>query len=239
MRWNLDGWPAVGVARDGNECGEPVLSHRKPALRVPRRRAWALPMSDKFTRATLGPQWQWEGALAQEAHSFGSARTGLRLHALPARDLWNASHVLTQRVVGPRSTVTSRLSLVSEIAGTRAGLIVMGRDYAWIGLRRTADGIRVTRGTCRRADVGPVVEEEEIGPRAPAGRACFRVEMAEHVPWSFSYSLDAGATWHLLGIPFTARAGIWVGARVGLFALANEGSSDAGHANVAWWRVTS
>jgi hypothetical protein len=40
-----------------------------------------------------------------------------------------------------------------------------------------------------------------------------------------------------LGPPFVAAPGRWVGAKVGLFAVAAPGDPTAGHADVAWFRV--
>ena len=54
----------------------------------------------------------------------------------------------------------------------------------------------------------------------------------------FSYSLD-GKVFVPLGGPFGATPGHWVGAKLGLFALAPPGAARAGHVDSDWFRVSS
>ena len=65
----------------------------------------------------------------------------MRLHSLPAPDFWTARNTLTQRAVGPRSSATTLLDAGGMRAGDVAGLALLNRPYAWIGVRRTADGL--------------------------------------------------------------------------------------------------
>lgn len=238
MRWNADDWPVIGAAAAGAICGEPVLQHPKPYVSRKNSIPTTLPASDEFAGTRLQPQWQWEGSVRENAYTLAPDSGGLQLFVGHAPDLWSAANVLTQRVLGPRSVMTTELQLETLTAGARAGLVVMGRDYAWIALRRTSDGIRIVRGVCHHADKGDALEVEGIGPACPGESAQFRVEIAENTPWIFSYSLDGGENWTVLGEPFNARPGIWVGARVGLFAVAAE-TAPSGHALVNWWRVTA
>ncbi len=239
MEWRADGWPVMGAAAGTALCGEPVMQWPKPATgggaEVP---VEALPSSDAFDAATLGHQWEWEGGHRESWYSLSEAPGALRLFAQEAPNLWEAANVLTQRALGPRSTVTTELHFAPAAEGERAGLVVMGRDYTWIGLRRTAEGIRLVRGTCIGADAGNREEAELLGPFVADGRVQLRVLVEEGAPWTLSYSVDRGGTWAELGEPFAAREGIWVGARLGPFALAPDGAVAAGHVDIPWWRVT-
>ena len=238
MRWRADGWPVIGAADAGAVCGEPVLRNEKPRT-ASAGPSLAFPTGDEFDGPALGVQWQWEARHDERWYSLSAAPGALRLFARPAANLWDASNVLTQRALGPRSTVTTELVFAPAAEGERAGLVVMGRDYTWIGLRRDADGVRVVRGTCIGADTGNRQEAEVLGPLVAAGRVQLRVDVAEGAPWTIAFSLDSGRTWTPLGEPFAAREGIWVGARLGLFAVTPTGASAAGHADFPWWRVTS
>lgn len=57
MKWVND-WPVIGIDKDGDGCGDPVLVHTKPnvgktyPIRTPQE-------SDEFDGYTLSPQWQW------------------------------------------------------------------------------------------------------------------------------------------------------------------------------------
>jgi hypothetical protein len=52
----------------------------------------------------------------------------------------------------------------------------------------------------------------------------------------FSFSTD-GAKFTSLGVPFKAREGRWIGAKVGMFFIRNGKFNDAGSADVDWFRV--
>jgi len=235
MRWREDGWPVMGVDADNDGKGEPVLAHAKPDTGSPAQPIVALPAGDEFDNSTLGLQWQWEGSRRDDWFSLSAAPGSLRLMARPAANLWVAPHVLTQRVLGPTSVVTTS---VASHGAARAGLVVMGRDYTSLELVSRDGAVRVVRRSCVDADEGNREETEVAGPLAPDGRAHFRVRIAEGESWVFSYSLDDGVTWVDLGAPFAARKGIWVGARVGVFALAAADVPARGHADVDFFRVT-
>jgi hypothetical protein len=66
--------------------------------------------------------------------------------------------------------------------------------------------------------------------------AHLRVTVADGAVCRFWYSAD-GARWEPVGEPFTAREGRWIGARVGVFALAPAGSSDGGSADFNFFRA--
>jgi hypothetical protein len=55
---------------------------------------------------------------------------------------------------------------------------------------------------------------------------------------SFSYSVD-GKSFHAVGKTFTAREGVWVGAKLGLFSMATPASTKSGHTDVDWFRIES
>ena len=65
----------------------------------------------------------------------------LRLHALAAVDLWHARNTLTQRAIGPRSSVTAILDASALKPGDVAGLALFNRPYAWLGVERGDDGL--------------------------------------------------------------------------------------------------
>ena len=61
MRW-IDDWPVIGIDDDGDGCGDPVLTYKKP--NVGKEYPICTPQeSDEFDGMTLGLQWQWQGQL--------------------------------------------------------------------------------------------------------------------------------------------------------------------------------
>ena len=59
MEWTDEDWPVIGIDRDGDGVGEPVMKHRKPELRS--SGVFQPAESDRFDNLKLGLQWQWTG----------------------------------------------------------------------------------------------------------------------------------------------------------------------------------
>ena len=117
----------------------------------------------------------------------------------------------------------------------RAGLLVFGSDYAWVGIARTASGREVVVATCLGAPDG-CREEAVASLPAPAGPVQLRVQWLAGGRCRFAVSFD-GRHFTDLGPGFAARAGRWVGAKVGLFATARAAHATRSPADFAWVRV--
>jgi hypothetical protein len=63
-----------------------------------------------------------------------------------------------------------------------------------------------------------------------------RVRVQENAFCSFSFSQDE-KTFAPIGELFKARQGRWIGAKVGIFAVGKDGSSEIGYADYDWFRV--
>ncbi len=236
MRW-VDDWPVIGAGANGP--GEPVLVHRKPEIGRTQKRI-AMAAGDEFDSATLGPQWQWEANPLRGWFSLTARRGRLRLlsQRADADDrLWPMPSVLSQRLPGPSFTAVASLQLEPAADGERAGVVVLGTDYSWIGLRRQGGRMEIARAVCSKAGEGG---REEVVASAPAtaSTVVLRVDVDQAARCRFAYSFD-GRTFTALGPEFQAVPGRWVGARLGLFALAPPGAPATGHADFDWLRVTA
>jgi hypothetical protein len=147
---------------------------------------------------------------------------------------------------GAAATVQVDLSLDSEEPGARAGLVVLGDAYGWIGLQRQPDGsVRLVhrfaeRATGESSDTrsGQCRGERDAAPARPApeGRARLWTEIGAGGRCRFSY--DVGGGRQSSGQVFAATPWRWVGALLGLFALAPAGRGHAGAASFTRFRVT-
>ena len=118
--------------------------------------------------------------------------------------------------------------------GERAGLVIMGMDYAYAAVERTASGFRLINAVCKNANGAG---KENVG-KEPSGSAevvLLRVQVTPFGVCHFSYGSD-GKQFSPLGESFTAREGKWIGARVGLFCLASGEAGEPGHADFDWFR---
>ncbi|MBX7186444.1 MAG: glycoside hydrolase 43 family protein [Vicinamibacteria bacterium] len=244
LLWRND-WPVIGADPDGDGVGEPVATFRKPVAEGPA----AVPQtSDEFDALSIGLQWQWNANPSSDWASL-SARPGwLRLAAVsrPAstRSIFNAGAVLLQKVPAEEFTASASIDAAGLAEGQRVGLVVMGRDTAFIGLRRTAQGLRIVRSTGRNVDGDGADEESADEPEGKGGLPSSRAILRARFDKAGRVRLDlrlAGAPSWSPATEFVARPGVWVGARFGLFASAPAASGDKvgahGYAEVDWFRV--
>ncbi|PTX94510.1 glycoside hydrolase 43 family protein [Opitutus sp. ER46] len=236
MQWDADGWPSMGTPGVAG-VGEPVLRHVKPGVAPA---PIAVPAtSDDFRAAKLGLQWQWQANPETSWLELRPKDAGLRLHAVPApadaNSLWLAPNLLLQKFPAPRFVTTTQLSFAPAAEGETAGLVVFGYSYAWLGLRRTAEGLALVHVTCNAAQEGNPERELARVP-AKAAKVWLRVSVGDDATCAFSYSFD-GDTYQPIGAAFHATVSKWVGAKVGLFAQAPAGTTKRGYADFAWFDV--
>ncbi len=250
MTWK-NGWPVIGVDRDGDGTGEPVLEHRVPNVGRTYPPVSAA-TSDEFAAKALGMQWQWNANPLPSWYSLSAHTGALRLFAQPldGANLWESGNLLLQKFSAPSFTVTTKLTAsggapsgdaTSDLSSIATfGLTVFGLDYAYVGVRRGASGWEVVQARATNADRGT---REDVGAPVPVpdGPVWLRVEVREvardSARCTFAYSTD-GTRFTTLGAPFMAREGKWVGAKVGLFAVSARGARGANsYADVDWFRM--
>jgi len=237
MVWK-DGWPVIGDDPDGDGTGQPVATHRKPIARAtPAGPA----TSDEFDRRTLGAQWQWQANDQRGWYSLGAHAGALRLYAQPraGASLWSSPNLLLQKLPAPSFTATAQLTPHGGTIGETFGLTVFGLDYAYVAVRRTATGYEIVDGRAKDADRGTADSTGQASPLR-ASSVQVRVTVTEVARDSarcqLAYSTD-GERFTPIGAPFMAREGKWVGAKVGLFAVAPRGAGRPGSVDVDWFRV--
>jgi beta-xylosidase len=234
MAWR-DDWPVIGTDPDGDGTGEPVAEWRMPD--VGRAHPSVMPQtSDEFDGARLGPQWQWYANPRAAWYALSGGRLRLRAQPMPdsAANLWRVPSLLTQMLPAPAFRATTRLSFAGLGDGETAGVVMMGMDYAWLAVRRTASGAELVYATARDAHQGG--RETQTRLPIPGDAIHLRVTVEDGAVCRFWFSQD-GRRWQPAGAPFTAREGRWIGARVGLFALAPPASPATGSAEFDYFRI--
>ena len=221
VTWS-EGWPYFGLP--GN-LGRTPRTWVKPktgaaaAPRAPYRR------SDDFSARQLQPVWQWNHVPVDDMWSLSQRPGFLRLRALPAPDLWRARNTLTQRAMGPRSTVTAILEAKNMRPGDVAGLALFNRPYAWLGIVHEGDRLVLTRFDETTGQTGRVpLQDMRVWLQA----ACdFITNTAV-----FRYSTD-GRTFTAIGEPHTMAYGLvtFQGVRYSLFSYNTRSGSEAGFAD--------
>ena len=210
-----DGWPYFGLT--GN-LGRTPRVWVKPKTTAPSAPRAPYTRNDAFSGPRLANVWQWNHVPNDSAWSLSERSGWLRLHALPAPDFWTARNTLTQRAVGPRSSATTLLDVAGMRAVDVAGLALLNRPYAWIGVRRTADGLALQQ-------YDQSVDSTAATPLR-ATRVWLRVDgdfLTEQA--RFSYSTD-GARWTPFGRRFTMAFQLktFQGVRFALFDYSTSGA---------------
>lgn len=132
-----DGWPYFGLPGNLQRTPRTWLkpkTGRESAPHAPYTR------DDDFSGPSLANVWQWNHAPVDDKWSLAERPGYLRLHSLPAKDFWRAKNSLTQRAIGPRSTPTAELDASGLRDGDIAGLALLNLPYAWLGVRKAANG---------------------------------------------------------------------------------------------------
>ncbi len=236
VKW-VDDWPLMGIDQNGEGTGAPVLTYKKPD--VGRNYPIAVPQtSDEFSSRELGFQWQWESN-SENWWSSLTARPGwLRLSTVSrfgdATNLWAVGNLILQKFPAPEFTVTTKLDLKRLAVSDKAGLLVMGTNYSYLAVERTSRGFRLVKSSCKNAQQG-TRETEEARVDCTGDTVLLRVKVSTAGVCQFSCGSD-GKEFTPLGQPFTACAGRWIGAKVGLFCVGPGRTEKASYADFDWFR---
>ncbi len=248
MKW-VDDWPVIGEDKDGDGCGEPVSRCRKPD--VGRVYSVETPVeSDEFNNRMLGLQWEWH-ANYQDTFGFTSDLGFIRIYGhVLSKDFvnfWEVPNLLLQKFPAEEFTVTAKLKVSAKEDGQQSGLIVMGLDYGYIGVEKEGDHFILKQVVCKNAEQRapetvtrlaelPASRQYGAGLQDNYEREIYlQVKVSKGGVCHFGYSLE-GKEYKPAGIPFTARQGKWIGAKVGLFSTTPYGK-DRGWVDADWFHI--
>jgi beta-xylosidase len=216
--------------------GEPVLSFKKP--NVGKSYAAQTPQdSDEFNGNQLGPQWQWHANEPQAPWGMPVPDKGVfRMFSVEQaagfKNLWDTPNLLLQKLPAEDFTATAKLRINPRFEGEKFGLLVMGTDYSYVGVTYKGGKLYVAQATAHDADQH--LPEYENQPFLLNSRDFFlRVKVAVGAMCSFSFSID-GKAFTNVGVPFKAREGRWIGAKIGFFFNRIGKTNDAGSADIDW-----
>ena len=259
MEWTDGGWPVIGLDKDGDGVGEPVVEYRKPALK--NTGLFQPAESDTFCSTELGLQWQWHGvpspywyyldAGARETDTDGLG--AMRLYSVDQADDWrnlgDSPNLLLQKTPADEFTVTAKLRFMPnpqlKEKGENCGFVLMGSDYATVRLTDTPDGIVLQYIECVNALKGAhekvletislssadVYIKMEVRPKARTGDVPDLIAR-------FYYGFD-GKRWTELTVrPFIGKPGKWIGAKFGLYCNRFASKNDSGWVQIDWINVT-
>ena len=245
MSWKED-WPIIGIAKDGNDYGEPVLTYRKPNVGEAAKEAEICEpdASDDFSKNTLGLQWQWNANPKEDWYKLTSE--GLCLNAVKQEEKikhGDYPNLLLQKWPAPEFICDTTLSLSGLKANEEAGVISMGVKYALLSVARNEEGMVEASFINGEQKYGKILVESTEETSTSLGTLAFaddsetitvrmsvqRVgtqdlsEKEKNFPLEevvFEYSTN-GTDYKKAG-SYMAAAGRWVGVKSGVYCAAHH-----------------
>ena len=234
MKW-INDWPVIGVDKDGDGKGEPVLVHKKPNV----GKQYPLSTvqdSDEFNGTKFGLQWQWQANPGQ-GWAFATPNGSLRMFSVYQPDsiinLWNIPNILGQKFPAEEFNVTIKLSFKPKFDNERFGLVVLGTDYASLSLIKKNEGIYIVQNENINADKNKA-EKEMLSFPVQGNDVYLKLKVSKGGICDFSYEMEKGPGNRLK--TFTAKPGRWVGSKIGIFCTRTNITNDSGFADVDWIR---
>lgn len=225
-RW-IDGWPMLG-----DENGHVPTYMVKPVLGEAVKTIYA---SDEFEGSELNKAWQWNHNPIDHAWKVGNGKLTLKVARI-AHSIYDAPNTISQRTMGPKSSVSVQVDVKHLKKGDYAGLAVFNDDGALLQIEKTALGYRLSQKTTS-VQLGQKDKEIQDYKEESHGQLEFVKDNiwlkinADFRPGkdiaTFEYSLD-GKTWKTIGLPFKMGYDyrrFFMGAR---FALFNYGTKVKG-----------
>ena len=242
MSWKED-WPIIGVAKEGNDYGEPVTEYRKPNVGTVNTEICEPAASDDFTGSQLGLQWQWNAN--PEKRWFELTGNSIKLNAVSRNTVYgDIPNLLLQKWPAPEFSCVTKLDLSHLGEGDEAGVISMGISYGLLTFKKNGNQLApcFITGVQKYGKILPDLTEEteyplpamafdaakEIYVRYTVKRTGTRDLNANEKDFplelvTMEYSTD-GSNYQTAG-KMTAMPGRWVGVKNGVFCTsAEEGS---------------
>jgi beta-xylosidase len=236
VRW-INDWPVIGNDEDGGGTGIPVMRFRKPAVAVPSD-VVNPQTSDEFNTGSYNLAWQWQANYYPHWFSLTEREGYLRLYAQfhnTPTSLWLVPNILAQKLPAPEFTISTKLDANNLKPGERAGLVMMGMDYASMYISRSAGGFILKLAVCRNAHQGysEIITNET---KLSEGQIFLKGNFNRQGECHFTFSRD-NQNFIKIGEQFKAREGKWIGAKIGIFVLSDRETGFKGYADIDWFRI--
>jgi beta-xylosidase len=237
MKW-INDWPVIGIDKDKDGKGEPVLTYKKPNV----GKTYPImtpPDSDEFNAPKLGLQWQWHA----NYQVYWGMPTSMGYYSLFCRpmpekaiNLFDVPNILLQKFPANEFTTTTKMTFNARFDGESVGLVIMGLDYSMLKVKQKNGELFISQVVCKNADK-KAVETETQAVKLDNKTFYLQTKVKEGGICSFFYSTD-GKNFKSLGEDFKSREGKWIGAKIGLTALREGNINDAGSVAIDWFRFT-
>jgi beta-xylosidase len=245
-----DGWPVMGKVPAKGYCGEPYTKFTKPKSDS---KVIVNPAeSDEFNTTKLGLQWQWHANYQQnfgQPTPYGFFR--MYNHKLSKNfvNLWEAPNLLLQKTPADAFTATAHVKVAAKQDGNYGGIIMMGRGYSALVVKRVGDKFQLQQITCNKADSNAPEDIKVLAELDATSHdqiqydpaiyqdIYLRLVVKEGAKLTFAYSRN-GKSYKQVGDEFQMREGKWIGAKFGFVAEEPADKGVTGYMDLDWIRLT-
>lgn len=230
-KWTDDNWIEIGVDTNNDHIGEPVLKYNKPANC---KSDIIAPIdSDDFKSDKLNLQWQWQAYPKDSFYKMTG--NSIRLYALPysGKNISQAANVLCELMTRPNFQVTAKVNMnLSE--NDSCGLVITGGSYC---------GLRVENGTIKQvcfelAKDKFTYEVVKFEKKLKTKSIYLRLQVSYICNINCFVSTD-GINYEKIGdtLKYEVSRKSWVGGKIGIFAVNNNGKNNGGYADFEYIKV--
>ena len=167
MHWEND-WPIIGINKEGNDYGEPVMQYVKPNIGktaeelndTDKYPVCEPDTTDEFDTDKMMLQWQWnsnydDSWYVTKIDAYGKKvpdGSYIRLNALastPLRPVSDYRNLLLQKWPAPEFECVTKMCVNGLENGDYAGIVSLGVEYGAVGIVKNFGeySIRTVRGT--------------------------------------------------------------------------------------------
>lgn len=232
LKWE-NGWPVIGIDKDGDGIGEPVDEYYFP-----------VEIEDKNIKMPIEMGFQWH-ANKNDFFGFKIPDGFMRLYSHKLSDdtanLWEVGNLWLMKFPKEEFSFITDVKISSKAVadGVSSGIIIMGYDYCRLGLTIENRNFILQIAECKDAENGGKEDIRNILTITPdrlyeAGlipniekEIRFKVTVNSGAECKFFYSIDKE---NYIELPelFKARQGKWIGAKIGFYNIMPPDQTERG-----------
>jgi len=241
MSWEND-WPIIGIAKNGNDYGEPVMEYKKPDVggTFP---VTAPDTSDEFDGELLGLQWQWNANFNNVWYELDKTNKQLKLFAVEkesSKAISDVSNLFLQKWPAPEFSCVAKMDFSNLENGDTAGIVSMGITFGALVVTKRNDrfqletiigtqnfgndGLQTVQESKKIADLDTTTVYLQYTVKGTGLKEATDTPTAPSEEISFAYSLDGKD--YITVASFHSEAGRWVGVKNGMFSSHNSDIAD-------------
>jgi beta-xylosidase len=238
MRWREDGWPEIGENINREGLGQPVMVHQKPAINLPVTPC--IPQtSDEFLKGEYGLQWQWQANPQDNWRVSSPMGMQLTCCLLGPRGLYDTPQLLLQKFSAPAFTAITRLEPHFHHTGEQSGVIVYGERYGAVSVCQQEEARVLVFDFGWMSDKGVLSQKRILLETLKEDKPVFlKAEIFPRGVCHFAFRQDDRDVWKGISPPFSACAGKWVGAKIGIFAASVTENSAPGYGAFSYFHIS-